>query len=60
ADCTKTTPSQGPNWPTPPSPTIWCTSWQRYQIDPTKVHAKATAQQIVVANLNELQPWLYR
>ncbi len=32
---------------------------QRYQIDPTKVHAKATAQQIVVANLEELQPWLY-
>ena len=32
---------------------------QRYQIDPTKVHAKATAQQIVVANLGELQPWLY-
>ncbi|MBN0474121.1 WYL domain-containing protein, partial [Pseudomonas aeruginosa] len=25
---------------------------QRYQIDPTKVHAKATAQQIVVANLD--------
>ncbi|SIS21675.1 Predicted DNA-binding transcriptional regulator YafY, contains an HTH and WYL domains [Aquipseudomonas alcaligenes] len=33
---------------------------QRYQIDPTKVHAKATAQQIVVANLDELQPWLYK
>ena len=32
---------------------------QRYQIDPTKVHAKATAQQIVVVNLDELQPWLY-
>lgn len=32
---------------------------QRYQIDPTKVHAKATAQQIVVANLDELQLWLY-
>ncbi|WP_137819598.1 YafY family protein [Pseudomonas sp. 2FG] len=32
---------------------------QRYQIDPTKVHAKATAQQIVVANLDQLQPWLY-
>lgn len=32
---------------------------QRYQIDPTKVHAKATAQQIVVTNLEELQPWLY-
>ncbi|MNF98886.1 hypothetical protein D3C84_817630 [compost metagenome] len=33
---------------------------QRYQIDPTKVHAKATVQQIVVTNLDELQPWLYR
>ena len=33
---------------------------QRYQIDPTKVHAKATAQQIVVANLDELQRWLYQ
>jgi predicted DNA-binding transcriptional regulator YafY len=32
---------------------------QRYQIDPTKVHTKATAQQIVVANLDELQSWLY-
>jgi len=32
---------------------------QRYQIDPTKVHAKATAQQIVVVNLDELQGWLY-
>jgi hypothetical protein len=32
---------------------------QRYQIDPTKLHAKVTAQQIVVANLDELQPWLY-
>ncbi|PAO91101.1 WYL domain-containing protein [Stutzerimonas stutzeri] len=32
---------------------------QRYQIDPAKVHAKATAQQIVVANLDELQRWLY-
>ncbi|MDH1057382.1 helix-turn-helix transcriptional regulator [Aquipseudomonas alcaligenes] len=32
---------------------------QRYQIDPTKVHAKAEAQQIVVANLDELKPWLY-
>ncbi|HBP6666453.1 TPA: WYL domain-containing protein [Pseudomonas aeruginosa] len=32
---------------------------QRYQIDPTKLHAKATAQQIVAANLDELQPWLY-
>ena len=33
---------------------------QRYQIDPTKVHAKATAQQIVVANLDALRPWLYQ
>ncbi|MEX5449883.1 WYL domain-containing protein [Stutzerimonas stutzeri] len=32
---------------------------QRYQIDPTKVHAKASAQQIVVANLDDLQRWLY-
>ena len=32
---------------------------QRYQIDTTKVHAKATAQQIVVVNLDELQRWLY-
>lgn len=32
---------------------------QRYRIDSVKVHAKATTQQIVVANLNELQPWLY-
>jgi hypothetical protein len=29
---------------------------QRYQIDSAKMHAKATAQQIVVANLDELQP----
>jgi hypothetical protein len=27
---------------------------QRYQIDPTKVHAKATAQQIVMVNLDQL------
>ncbi|MET1077081.1 MAG: WYL domain-containing protein [Pseudomonas sp.] len=33
---------------------------QRFQIDATKVHAKASAQQIVVANLEALQPWLYR
>ena len=33
---------------------------QRYQIDPTKVHAKATAQQIVVTNLDELRTWLYQ
>ena len=32
---------------------------QRYQIDSTKVHPMATAQQIVVANLDELKPWLY-
>ncbi len=32
---------------------------QRYRIDTTKVHAKATAQQIVVVNLDELQGWLY-
>ena len=32
---------------------------QRYQIDTTKVHTKATAQQIVVVNLDELQGWLY-
>ena len=33
---------------------------QRYQIDPNMVQAKATAQQIVVANLDELFPWLYK
>lgn len=33
---------------------------QRYQLDPTKIHAKASAQQIVVANLEEIQPWLYQ
>lgn len=32
---------------------------QRYQIDPTKVHTKAIAQQIVVGNLDELRNWLY-
>ncbi len=32
---------------------------QRYQIDPNMVQAKATAQQIVVANLDELSTWLY-
>lgn len=32
---------------------------QHYQIAPTKVHAKATAQQIVVTNLDEVQSWLY-
>lgn len=33
---------------------------QRYQIDPTKVHAKAIAQQIVVSNLDDLKIWLYQ
>jgi predicted DNA-binding transcriptional regulator YafY len=33
---------------------------QRYQLDPTKIHAKASAQQIVVANLDEIQSWLYQ
>ncbi|QLC72366.1 WYL domain-containing protein [Pseudomonas sp. LPB0260] len=33
---------------------------QRYQIDPNKVHTKATAQQIVVANLDDLKQWLYQ
>lgn len=32
---------------------------QRYQIDVSKVQSKASAQQIVVANIDELQPWLY-
>ncbi|MDT4830174.1 WYL domain protein [compost metagenome] len=32
---------------------------QRYQIDPTKVHAKASAQQIIVANLDDIKDWLY-
>ena len=32
---------------------------QRYQIDPHKVQSKASAQQIVVANLEELGRWLY-
>jgi predicted DNA-binding transcriptional regulator YafY len=32
---------------------------QRYQIDATKVQSKASAQQIVVANIEALQPWLY-
>ena len=32
---------------------------QRYQIDQSKVQAKAAAQQIVAANLEELQRWLY-
>lgn len=32
---------------------------QRYQIDPHKVQSKASAQQIVVANLDGLSRWLY-
>ena len=32
---------------------------QRYQIDPHKVQTKASAQQIVVSNLDELGVWLY-
>jgi predicted DNA-binding transcriptional regulator YafY len=32
---------------------------QRFQIDANKVQPKPTAQQIVVSNLEELQPWLY-
>jgi len=32
---------------------------QRYQLDATKVQSKASAQQIVVANIDALQPWLY-
>lgn len=32
---------------------------QRFQIDASKVEPKASAQQIVVANLQALQPWLY-
>ncbi|KFX68172.1 transcriptional regulator [Pseudomonas taeanensis MS-3] len=33
---------------------------QRYQIDPNKIQAKAAAQQIVVANLEDLQQWIYQ
>lgn len=33
---------------------------QRYQIDPHKIQSRASAQQIVVANLDEIQPWLYQ
>ncbi|MCG8910287.1 WYL domain-containing protein [Pseudomonas sp. DP-17] len=33
---------------------------QRYQIDPNKVQAKAAAQQIVAANLDELRQWIYQ
>jgi predicted DNA-binding transcriptional regulator YafY len=32
---------------------------QRYQIDPHKVQSKASAQQIIVANLDDLSCWLY-
>lgn len=32
---------------------------QRYQIDPTKMEPRPEAQQIVVKNLTELEPWLY-
>ncbi|MFJ2982360.1 MULTISPECIES: helix-turn-helix transcriptional regulator [unclassified Pseudomonas] len=32
---------------------------QRYQIDPKKLEPKASAQQIVVKNLEALKPWLY-
>lgn len=32
---------------------------QRFQIDANKVQSKPRAQQIVVANLDALQPWLY-
>ncbi|NHN79296.1 WYL domain-containing protein [Azotobacter chroococcum] len=33
---------------------------QRFQIDTTKIEPKAAAQQIVVANLEELARWLYK
>ncbi|MCP8465083.1 WYL domain-containing protein [Pseudomonas sp. ZM23] len=33
---------------------------QRFQIDPTKIQTKAAAQQIIVANLDELQQWIYQ
>ena len=32
---------------------------QRYQIDPTKMEPRPEAQQIVVKNLAELEPWFY-
>jgi predicted DNA-binding transcriptional regulator YafY len=32
---------------------------QRFQIDPKKLDPRASAQQIVVRNLDELKPWLY-
>ncbi|MNE70298.1 hypothetical protein D3C80_1660810 [compost metagenome] len=31
----------------------------RYQIDTTKMHMKPSAQQLMVANLDELAGWLY-
>jgi predicted DNA-binding transcriptional regulator YafY len=32
---------------------------QRYQIDPKNLDPKPEAQQVVIANLNALKPWLY-
>lgn len=32
---------------------------QRFQIDPKKLDPKASAQQTVVKNIDELKPWLY-
>ncbi|WP_236249955.1 helix-turn-helix transcriptional regulator [Pseudomonas cichorii] len=32
---------------------------QRYQIDPKNLNPKPEAQQVVIANLNALKPWLY-
>ena len=32
---------------------------QRYQIDPKNLDSKPEAQQVVIANLNALKPWLY-
>ena len=32
---------------------------QRYQLDPTKLHPNPAAQQLQVANLEALKPWLY-
>jgi hypothetical protein len=31
----------------------------RYQIDTAKMHMKPSAQQLIVANLDELSQWLY-
>ena len=33
---------------------------QRFHIDPNKIQAKAAAQQIVAANLDDLQQWIYQ